>query len=314
MARQPLSGATLGAVLHPRLLLALLGALLLTTAAYVAVRAMQGDEGSEVTATGEDAALEASTTTSASDDRITSTTPSTSAPERPLVAGAPPPRSGASAAPRAPRTTPKLAPATTLAPPTTATPPPTSAPSYSSSIEAVTAAQLGSSWRPGCPLGPEQLRAVEVSHWGYDGKVHTGRLVVAEAHAERMVAAFRDMFTARFPIQRMVPVDHYGSDDQASMRANNTSGFNCRYVAGTTSWSEHSYGRAIDVNPLVNPYVRGEGVDPPEGAPYADRSRTDAGMIHAGDAAVRAFAAQGWAWGGNWTNGKDYQHFSASGR
>lgn len=155
---------------------------------------------------------------------------------------------------------------------------------------------------------------MNVSHVGYDRDAHTGRLIVDAAHAERMVVVFRDLYAARFPIQRMEPVDRYGSDDQASMRANNTSAFNCRYVAGTTRWSEHSYGRAVDVNPLVNPYVQGSSVDPPEGAPYADRNRTDQGMIHADDAVVQAFARQGWSWGGYWSGGKDYQHFSASGR
>src|SRR3546814_3477803 len=81
-----------------------------------------------------------------------------------------------------------------------------------------------------------------------------------------------------------------------------------------SKWSEHSYGRAIDINPLHNPYVRNGSVDPPEGATWADRSRRDPGMIHPDDAVVRAFAAQGWAWGGYWSSGKDYQHFSASGR
>jgi hypothetical protein len=140
-----------------------------------------------------------------------------------------------------------------------------------------------------------------------------GRLVVDAAYAPRMVAVFRDIYRARFPIERMVPIDQYGGDDEASMRANNTSGFNCRYVSGTTKLSQHGLGRAVDVNPLVNPYVKGSTVDPPEGAPYADSSRNDPGMIHAGDAVVRAFAAQGWAWGGSWSSGKDYQHFSASG-
>ena len=111
----------------------------------------------------------------------------------------------------------------------------------------------------------------------------------------------------------MVPIDAYGGDDQASMRANNTSGFNCRYVSGTSRLSQHALGLAVDVNPLVNPYVTGAAVDPPEGAPYADRSRDDPGMIHAGDAVVQAFAAQGWKWGGYWSSGKDYQHFSSSG-
>lgn len=234
---------------------------------------------------------EASTTTASSRDGAGSST--TSGPAKP------------------PGTTGTTRPPTTTATTTVATAPP---PPYQASIETVTAEQLGSSWRPGCPLGVDQLRAVNVSHWGYDGVPRIGRLIVEGAHADRMVAVFRDLYAARFPVQQIVPIDRYGSDDQASMRANNTSGFNCRYVTGTTRWSEHSYGRAVDVNPLVNPYVRNGTVDPPEGAPYADRSRTDPGMIHADDAAVRAFARQGWAWGGYWSSGKDYQHFSASGR
>jgi hypothetical protein len=188
-------------------------------------------------------------------------------------------------------------------------------PAYQHSIDTVTLEQLGSSWRPdlGC-AAPEQLRGVNVSYWGYDGAVHLGRVIVDAAHAERVVAIFGDIYAARFPIQQMVPIDAYGGDDEASMRANNTSGFNCRQVAGTTRLSEHAFGRAIDVNPLVNPYVRGGTVDPPEGAPYADRSRTDLGMIHADDVVVRAFARQGWGWGGSWSGGRDYQHFSSTGR
>ncbi|MGK2948034.1 MAG: M15 family metallopeptidase, partial [Acidimicrobiales bacterium] len=198
---------------------------------------------------------------------------------------------------------------------TTTAPAPPPAPPFRSSVETVTVDQLGASWRPnmGCPA-PEQLRRLVVSHWGYDGRVHQGRIVVAASHADRIVAVFRDIYAARFPIERMVPIDAYGGDDQASMRHNNTSGFNCRYVAGTTRLSQHGLGLAIDVNPLMNPYVKGGTVDPPEGAPYADRSRTDQGMIKAGDAVVTAFARQGWPWGGNWASGQDYQHFSASGR
>lgn len=190
----------------------------------------------------------------------------------------------------------------------------TAGPPFESKVSTVSAAQLGASWRDGCPVPPEQLRALDLTYWGYDGAAHSGRVIVHEAYAERIVAVLRDVYVARFPIERMTPIDAYGGDDQASMRANNTSGFNCRYVTGTTNWSEHAFGRAIDVNPLVNPYVKGSSVDPPEGAPYADRRRSDAGIIHGGDAVVRAFAAQGWRWGGYWSSGKDYQHFSSSGR
>ncbi len=186
---------------------------------------------------------------------------------------------------------------------------------FTAAVRCVTAADLGTSWRPGCPVGPEELVAIDASHWGYDGTVHTGRVVVAANRADGLVAVFRQLFDAGFQIERMEPVDRYGSDDHASMVANNTSAFNCRTVSGSASWSEHAYGQAIDVNPLVNPYVKGGTVDPPEGAEWADREPADTpGMIHAGDAAVSAFAAQGWTWGGYWSSGQDYQHFSTSGR
>src|SRR5690606_39386731 len=113
-----------------------------------------------------------------------------------------------------------------------------------------------------------------VSHWGYDGRPHEGRIVVHARHAEAIVEVFRQIWDARFPIERMVPVAEYGGDDGASMRANNTSGFNCRYVAGTTRVSEHALGQAIDVNPLHNPYVKGGSVDPPEGARWRSEEHT----------------------------------------
>lgn len=160
----------------------------------------------------------------------------------------------------------------------------------------------------------EQLRAVDATHLGVDGRAHTGQVIVHADLATTMVSILRDLYAARFPIARMQPIDAFGGDDNRSMSANNTSAFNCRPVTGGTGWSEHSYGRAIDVNPLVNPYVRGSTVLPPEGARYADRSRSDPGLIHGGDAAVQAFAARGWSWGGYWSSVKDYQHFSTTGR
>jgi hypothetical protein len=195
-------------------------------------------------------------------------------------------------------------------PPTTARP----APPFAASIETVTAQDLYASWRPGCPVPVEQLRAIDVTHWGNDGAVHTGRLIVAADLAEGVVAVLHDLYDARFPVEKMQPIDVYGGDDNRSIKANNTSAFNCRAVTGGSGWSEHAYGRAIDVNPFVNPYVKGSTVLPPEAAPYADRSRHDQGMIHADDAVVRAFAARGWRWGGYWSSLKDYQHFSTTGR
>lgn len=164
-------------------------------------------------------------------------------------------------------------------------------------------------------MGPEDLRAVEATFWGFDGQPHQGTVVVAADQADVIVEVFRDLFEARFPIERMEPISAYGGDDQASMVANNSSAFNCRTVAGSDELSEHAYGRALDLNPLINPYVRPDGrIDPEAGAPYADRSRTDPGLIREGDAAVTAFESRGWIWGGHWQHGKDYQHFSTTGR
>jgi hypothetical protein len=129
-----------------------------------------------------------------------------------------------------------------------------------------------------------------------------------------MVRVFRALYEARFPVQRLRTVEQYGSDDDASMAANNTSAFNCRPVAGGTGWSEHAYGAALDVNPVQNPYVRGSTVEPEAGRAYLDRSHVRPGMVVAGDLVVRAFAAVGWEWGGDFRTLKDYQHFSASGR
>jgi hypothetical protein len=170
------------------------------------------------------------------------------------------------------------------------------------------------SWRPGCPVAKSDLRMVTLTHWGFDGEVKRGRIVVHRDYAAKVARVFRVLYRERFPVRRLRPVEAYGSDDDRSMAADNTSAFNCRLVEGSTSWSEHAYGRAIDLNPLENPYVRGGHVSPPAGRRYADRSLRAKGMVHDGDAVVRAFAAIGWPWGGHWRSLKDYQHFSATGR
>ena len=184
-----------------------------------------------------------------------------------------------------------------------------------SAIDPSTRRRMRWSWRRGCPVGPVELRLLRVDHWGFDRRVHRGELVVHRDHARRILLVMEKLFGARYPIQRLRLVDAYRADDDRSMAANNTSGFNCRRVSGTSRWSEHAYGRAIDLNPLRNPYVtRGGRVSPPAGRSYADRARRAAGMIHHGDKVVRAFAAAGWEWGGHWSGARDYQHFSATGR
>jgi hypothetical protein len=182
-------------------------------------------------------------------------------------------------------------------------------------IDDATRARMPYSWRPGCPVGLEDLRLVTLTHWDFALQPRTGELVLHEAVAADVVEVFRILFHHHFPVERMELVDVYGGSDDRSVRANNTSAFNCRAVTGGTAWSEHAYGRAVDVNPVQNPYVRPDGtVLDPASAPYVDRSRDDPGMVHDGDIVVRAFAAIGWGWGGHWSSTKDYQHFSATGR
>ncbi len=169
------------------------------------------------------------------------------------------------------------------------------------------------SWHEGCPVALGDLRYLRVTYFGFDHRAHQGEIVVATAVASEVVAAFRRLYAAEFPIRRMQLVDDFGADDNASMAADNTSGFNCRLNTAGTTWSQHSYGEAIDIDPLENPYVSGDTVLPPGGAKYLDRPNSP-GVIHPGDSCVRAFAAIGWSWGGDWSDPRDLQHFSANGR
>jgi hypothetical protein len=174
---------------------------------------------------------------------------------------------------------------------------------------------VGSSWHEGCPVGIEKLRLLRLRHWGFDGEVHGGRLVVHRGHDTEVLRVMRRLFRKHFPIRRMKLIDAYGADDHRSMNADNTSAFNCRFVAGTSRWSMHAYGKAIDINPIENPYVTSSGhASPPAGEPFVDRSRDAKGMVHGGDLVVRAFRRIGWKWGGNWDWPRDYQHFSANGQ
>ncbi len=178
----------------------------------------------------------------------------------------------------------------------------------------MTAADLGASWHPGCPVGPAQLREVTLSYWGFDDAPHTGRLVVNASVVPSVITVFTSLYTQRFPIRSMRPVSEFAGSDDASMAADNTSAFNCRYAVapGTPRWSVHAYGEAIDVNTIENPYLEGGQVLPPAGAAYRARSPYRPGMATSGGVLVKAFAAVGWQWGGRWSS-PDYQHFSATG-
>jgi len=169
------------------------------------------------------------------------------------------------------------------------------------------------SWSPRCPVALDDLRLVSLTYWGFDGRPHVGRLVVNRDAVTAIVGALRRLYRMRFPIRRMVPVDAYGASDERSMEADNTSAFNGRFVAGSSVWSQHAFGRAIDVDPLENPEIRDGKIYPTTAGRYADRALGLPGMIVAGGPVVRAFSAVGWSWGGSWHSPRDFQHFSATG-
>jgi hypothetical protein len=187
-------------------------------------------------------------------------------------------------------------------------------PGFTAAVEPVRWADLRYSYRAGCPVPPTELRTVRTAYWGFDGRPHSGAIVVNRRAAADVVAVFRRLYEARFPIRRLRPVSAYRGSDDASMAADNTSGFNCRFVSGTRRWSMHAYGLAIDVNPVENPFVSGGRVSPPAGRRYLDRDEPVPGIAVEGGVLVRAFEARGWKWGGRWRGSPDYQHFSTTGR
>lgn len=194
---------------------------------------------------------------------------------------------------------------------------------YTSRIERVPDDVLArSTWSEECPVDADDLRWVRLAFWGFDGRRHTGELLVHIDAADAMVRAFGLLYAARYPIEEMRITRAEELDADPTGDGNNTGAFTCRPVHGTTTWAQHAYGRAVDVNPFQNPYIKppqaagvpGDMLIPELAAAYLDRRRQDPGMIHADDVVVRAFASVGWEWGGAWQQAKDYMHFSANGR
>jgi len=178
-------------------------------------------------------------------------------------------------------------------------------------VSAISQADLGDSWRPGCPVAAEDLRLVELDFLGFDGRLQRGALVVHRDLTDEVAAVFGELLELRYPIERMQTVEVYpGAEDELSMRDNNTSAFNCRPLPGGSGWSRHAYGRAVDVNPLINPYIDSAGnLEPATAGDYLDRRRDDPGILRADSPAVRVFTDRGWRWGGAWRSPIDYQHF-----
>lgn len=167
----------------------------------------------------------------------------------------------------------------------------------------------GKSYKDNCNVPLDQLRYLTIAHYDGEGNVKQGELICNAMIAEDLLEIFQNLYAAEYPIERMELIDEYEADDRKSMQANNTSCFNFRKVAGSTKLSKHATGLAIDINPLYNPYVKGNYVSPEEGKPYADRSKEFEYKIDTDDLCYKEFIAHGFTWGGAWNSLKDYQHF-----
>ena len=160
----------------------------------------------------------------------------------------------------------------------------------------------------------DDLRYIRILHWDYDEKTHEGELICNRLIADKLIAIFRELYNAHYPIQRMRLPDEYNADDELQMRDNNTSCFCYRKVSGSKNLSKHARGLAIDVNPLYNPYIRyredgSQIIEPANAKPYVDRSKQYRYKIDKNDLCYKLFIKHGFTWGGSWRTMKDYQHF-----
>jgi hypothetical protein len=170
-----------------------------------------------------------------------------------------------------------------------------------------------STWTDECPVTVDELAYITVSHWGFDQEFHTGEMIVNSRYAADVIDVFGALHEARFPIEQMRVIRQDEVDAHPTGDWNDTTSFVCRPAVGSSQWSNHAFGLAIDINPFHNPYLRGDLVLPELASVYVDREDVRAGMIVAGDVVVEAFADMGWLWGGNWTSLKDWMHFSWNG-
>lgn len=167
-----------------------------------------------------------------------------------------------------------------------------------------------STWQEGCPVDRDELAWVRLTFRGFDGARHTGELLLASSVADDVVGVFRELWRAHFPFEELRITRRDELDLPPTGDGNTTGAFVCRPVTGGSSYSQHAYGLAIDLNPFQNPYAKGDVVLPELASSYLDRDRVRPGMITADGPVVAAFARIGWGWGGAWSSLVDYQHLS----
>ncbi len=174
---------------------------------------------------------------------------------------------------------------------------------------------IGLTYHKECPVSLDDLRIVNVKYLGFDNNIYWGDIIVHKDLAFEVTEIFKELFEISYAIKQIIPIEKYNGDDFASIEADNTSAFNCRKAEGSQKYSKHSYGKAIDLNPLENPYVYSNGTTSHEASQkylirkLNDDSIENKAVLTSSSKAVQIFKKYGWKWGGDWKNIKDYQHF-----
>jgi len=174
----------------------------------------------------------------------------------------------------------------------------------------------GNSWRKGCPVSLDDLRYIRVKHMDFSGGERMGEIIVHKEVSVEVTEIFKALYHEGYPIYKMKLVSNYKGNDWQSIEADNTSAFNCRAATGSKKWSKHSYGKAIDINPIENPYISRKGyISHKASLIYKKRAHqkptyADKAILLKNDQPVQIFKKYGWKWGGDWNGVKDYQHFS----
>ncbi|MBO4865884.1 MAG: M15 family metallopeptidase [Ruminococcus sp.] len=167
----------------------------------------------------------------------------------------------------------------------------------------------GVTYKENSEIHMDDLSYLNIRYLDFSHNIAEGEMIVHKSLAKEVLEIFEMLFEAEYEIEKIRLCDEYDGDDERSMADNNSSAFNFRNVAGTQELSLHALGRAIDINPLYNPYIVGEKISPANSAEFADRGADFPHKINHHDLAFKVFASKGWQWGGDWTNSKDYQHF-----
>lgn len=171
----------------------------------------------------------------------------------------------------------------------------------------------GKSYKENCTVPREELKYLHILHVGFDNNMHEGELIVNKRIAEDVIDIFKELYKAGYQIEKVRLIDEYNAQDELSMRDNNSSAFNFRYISYSTTLSKHAMGLAVDINTLYNPYIKQVdgrlNIEPANAVNYVDRNRQFPHKIDHDDLCYKLFTKYGFEWGGDWEDSKDYQHF-----